>query len=69
MKLNWFRIALIIMPALRSGIKQVESAVKEDSDEGVKVSKEEAIDIATAILSELHQPLIDYILSNNKDKP
>ena len=67
MKISWFKIALIILPALRAGIKNVEEAVEVDSDEGVKVSKEEAIDIATAILSELHEPLIEYILSNNKE--
>ena len=61
-KINWFKLAMIIMPAIRKGLQGIEDAMSEDSDSGEKVTDDEAGDIAAAILSEIHEPLVRLII-------
>ena len=65
-KISWFKVAMVVLPAVRSGIAKIEESIAEDSDGGKKVTLVEATDIAAAILSEIHEPLVQIIMESNK---
>ena len=65
-KISWFKVAMVMLPAVRSGIAKMEESIKDDSDGGKKVTLVEATDIAAAILSEIHEPLVQVIMESNK---
>ena len=65
-KISWFKVAMVMLPAVRSGIAKMEESIKADSDGGQKITLVEATDIAAAILSEIHEPLVQIIMESNK---
>ncbi len=65
-KINWFKVAMALLPAIRKGLAELESAVAEDSDGGSKITPDEAANITTVILSSAYDPLLAVILDAAK---
>ncbi|MGI9448183.1 MAG: hypothetical protein ACR2NI_11060 [Pirellulales bacterium] len=60
-KINWWKVARLVISAVRTAISESESAKDPASDGGSKVTAEEALEISSAVLASLVEPLADLL--------
>ena len=60
-KVNWWKVARLVISAVRTAIQESEDAKQLGSDGGKKVTAEEALDISSAVLASLVEPLADLL--------
>ena len=60
-KVNWWKVARLVISAVRTAISESESAKEPTSDGGSKVTAEEALEISSAVLASLVEPLSDLL--------
>lgn len=60
-KVNWWKVARLVISAVRTALSESESAKHPDSEGGAKVTAEEALEISSAVLASLVEPLADLL--------
>ena len=53
-RISWFKLLLIILPALRGALEELTHSLAKDSEGGKKITKSEAENIAAAALAAIH---------------
>jgi hypothetical protein len=59
--MKWWKIARLLIVAVRAAVEETEEAKEADSDGGKKVTTEEALEIASAVLASLVEPLANLL--------
>lgn len=59
--MKWWKIARLVIAAVRAAVEETKDAKSPDSPEGKKVTAEEALEIAAAVLASLVEPLADLL--------
>ena len=65
MKISFWKIARLVIKAVRAAIDESESAQEPDSSGGRRITPSEAYDIAQSVLSSLVEPLADLLTTND----
>ncbi len=60
-KVPWMRLVKVVLPAVWAAIGELAEAADPDSDEGKKITRAEAHDIAEAVIEALRPRLIAEI--------
>lgn len=55
--MKWWKIARLVISAVRTAVEETKDAKEPDSDGGKKVTAEEAMEIAAAVLASCVEPL------------
>ena len=61
-----FNIARLVIRGIRTALDEVESAKAETSPGGKKVTTEEAIEVAAAVLGSLIEPIAGILTDDDK---
>tara|TARA_Y100001963_G_scaffold35595_1_gene49589 strand:+ start:562 stop:753 length:192 start_codon:yes stop_codon:yes gene_type:complete len=59
--MKWFKIARLVIGAVRAAVLEAEDAQEPSSEGGKKITPEEGLHIAAAVLSSLVEPLADLL--------
>jgi len=59
--MKWYKIARLLISAIRVAVQEVEDAKDADSPQGKRVTPGEALEISSAILASLVEPLADIL--------
>ncbi len=60
-KVNWWKVARLLISAVRTAIQESEDAKSSDSPSGAKITPDEALQISSAVLASLVEPLADLL--------
>lgn len=61
MKLSWWKIARLVISAVRTAVREAEDAKQPGTDGGVRITPDEALEISSAVLASLVEPLADLL--------
>ena len=58
---GWFKLLLVILPALREALEELVAAIKKDSENGKRITRKEAENVAAVALAAIHEKVVELL--------
>ena len=58
---GWFKLLLVILPALREALEELLESIKKDSENGKRITRTEAENVAAVALAAIHEKVVELL--------